>query len=308
MNIKEFRINEHLTLRLEGEQTNIYVDDYYFQGCKYLLLDIGIENASKYDSIESIDEAMEIYSKEHEHNRTILDPETEFWGHCSNIQVWAENNYDTRLLDSRLAFPLLKRLAEAGDPLAMAMFKEEVIKRLESGYHSVVLYLLKRNFLEYFTLEEIEAIEITPREKTLKRMTDYGDVWYELGYEYHRHSEYDKARKCFERAHKYLSEAIETSPHVAYVWNRFGNVYYFLGDHEKEDQCYDQAIALNPHYFDPWYNKACIQSIRNNTEKTLEYLEKAITLNPNVKERAKNDPDLIKMQSLEEFKTLLEYK
>ena len=39
-----------------------------------------------------------------------INSEMEFWAHCSNIQAWAENNYDTQMLHSNLSFPLLKKL------------------------------------------------------------------------------------------------------------------------------------------------------------------------------------------------------
>jgi hypothetical protein len=46
---------------------------------------------------------------------TNIPPEIRFWAHCSNLETWGENNYDTRLIHSNLAFPLLKKLTEAGD-------------------------------------------------------------------------------------------------------------------------------------------------------------------------------------------------
>ena len=79
--------------------------------------------------IESIDEAVEKLDRSLEgaSENLKVPPETEFWGHCSNMQVWAEYNYDTRLLHSNLAFPLLKRLYEAGDTIAQRVFQEEIV-------------------------------------------------------------------------------------------------------------------------------------------------------------------------------------
>ncbi|MFX0012812.1 MAG: hypothetical protein ACFE9R_21045 [Candidatus Hermodarchaeota archaeon] len=109
----EFKINQYLTLKLEGNRTNIYVNEELFQQCKFLLLEIPIEKISSFDEIESIDEASEKLDRSLEQPREgspRIPPETEFWGHCSNMQVWAENDYDTRLLHSNLAFPLLEKL------------------------------------------------------------------------------------------------------------------------------------------------------------------------------------------------------
>ncbi len=154
----EFKVNNYITLRLEENRTIIYVDDKPFMQCKSLLLNIPIEEMSSFDEIESIDEAAEKLDRSFERNRVDIPPEVEFWGHCSNIQVWYEYNYDTRLLHSNLAFPLLERLTEAGDSLAKKVFKEEVLKRLEKGGDTVILFLLEKSYLVYFTKEELTSI------------------------------------------------------------------------------------------------------------------------------------------------------
>lgn len=139
---KEFKVNEYITLKLERGKTNIYVKDQLFNQCKFLMLNIPVSKISSFDEIESIDEAAEKLDASLEATSQNIDPETEFWGHCSNLQAWEENNYNTRLLHRNLAFPLLKRLFEVGDPNAIRVFKEEICKRLESGNPVVLQYLL----------------------------------------------------------------------------------------------------------------------------------------------------------------------
>ena len=144
--MSEFRINEHLSLKLEEGKTIIYVDNERFSQCKYLLLNIHIDKISKFDEIQSIDEASVNFNKfldssqDGSINPVEIPPEVEFWGHCSNLQVWAENRYDTRLLHRNLAFPLLNKLAEVGDSLAKVVFKEEIIKRFSSGERTVMQF------------------------------------------------------------------------------------------------------------------------------------------------------------------------
>lgn len=121
-----------------------------------------MDEISSFDEIESIDEdeANLDHSQEPFGNRIrAIPPEIEFWGHCSNMQVWSENDYDTRLIHRNLDFPLLKRLTELGDPIAKKVFKEEVAKRWVSGHPSVVEYLKREGYLGYLTQEELEAIE-----------------------------------------------------------------------------------------------------------------------------------------------------
>ena len=126
--MNEFKINKFLKLRLENGKTVIFVDDKEVIQCKYLLLNLTPKDFEKFDEIESIDEAFEIYNnqedRQNEHLKTILSPEEEFVGHCSNLQTWVENRYDPNLLHSNLSFPLLKKLTSKGDNLAKIRLKE----------------------------------------------------------------------------------------------------------------------------------------------------------------------------------------
>ena len=161
--MSEFRINEHLSVKLEKSKTIIYVEGERFSQCKYLLLNIHIDKISTFDEIQSIDEASENFNKFSDANQNSsfnpleIPPEVEFWGHCSNLQVWAENRYDTRLLHRNLAFPLLNKLAEVGDLLAKVVFKEEIIKRFSSGERTVMQFLMSKRYFEMLDEEELET-------------------------------------------------------------------------------------------------------------------------------------------------------
>lgn len=155
--MREFKVNEYITLKLESGKTNIYIKGELFRQCKYLLLEIPINEVTSFDEIESIDEASERlgHSLENEFSQSeIMPPEVEFWGHCSNLQVWSENQYNSSLIHSNLAFPLLKKLVEIGDPLAIKIFKEEIARRLKSGSNSVISFLNEEGYIDCLTREE----------------------------------------------------------------------------------------------------------------------------------------------------------
>jgi GTPase SAR1 family protein len=177
----EFKVNEFLTLKLQNNRINIYVKDKLFDQCKYLLLNIPSGNIEDYDEIESIDEAAEKLDKSMEGFNRIncyIPIEAEFWGHCSNMQAWYENDYDTRLMHRNLAFPLLKALVDAGDPLAKKVFKEEIALRLESGYPSVVRYLINQGYLSYLSKDELEIIIENP--KFFENLSHYSNNYRDL--------------------------------------------------------------------------------------------------------------------------------
>ncbi|MBD3195903.1 MAG: hypothetical protein GF317_12650, partial [Candidatus Lokiarchaeota archaeon] len=159
--LNSFRVNDFITLKMVGNRTNIYVKGQLFNQCKYLLLNISRSNLPQLHDIESIDDAAERLDRSmegHEGGFSTIPPETEFWGHCSNMQAWVENNYDTRILHRNLAFPLLRRLTEVGDPRAKEVFRKEILKRVESGYPTVVQYLLNQGYLRFLKSRDIDGI------------------------------------------------------------------------------------------------------------------------------------------------------
>lgn len=169
--MSDFKVNDFLTLKFRFPSTEIYVAGKYFMQCKRLILNIPKSDFKQFNGIDSIDEAAEVYEhniREHEifkgdgipevendENFSLIRPEEEFWGHCSNLQVWSEHDYDTRLLKANLAFPLLEKLAKAGDKLAQIKFKEEILKRLLSGSESVIEYLFVESYQDCLSNEEL---------------------------------------------------------------------------------------------------------------------------------------------------------
>ena len=167
--MEEFKINEYIMLKLENGKSNIYIKGELFNHCKSLLLSIPRENLEVLEEIKSIDEiserigfsldiSLERYMEEKQRDLVNkITPETEFLVHCSNLQVWAEHEYDTRLIHSNLAFPLLKKLTDVGDPIAQKKFKEEISVRYFSGIESVRGFLEEEGYLEYLSKEEIRS-------------------------------------------------------------------------------------------------------------------------------------------------------
>jgi len=156
--MREFKVNEYITLKFENRKTNIYVAAKLFRQCKYLLIEIPINEMTSLDEIESIDDAAKRlgHSLENEINPELsIPPEVEFWGHCSNLQAWYENKYNPRLLHSNLAFPLLQKLNDVGDLLARQVLKEELARRLIAGAYSVMDLLINKFYIDFFNRDEL---------------------------------------------------------------------------------------------------------------------------------------------------------
>lgn len=180
----EFKINKFLTMKLEEGKTLIYLAGKRFRQCKSLILNIPLEEVNSLNELKSIDEAAEMLNpslkhppesekiRKHEIPTYKILPEEEFWGLCSNLQVWNEYGYNTKLLHANLAFPLLKKLADVGDPQAKRVFKEELIERYNSGVESVREYLRRTYYISYLSLEEfLSMIEDQNEHDAVKQLT-----------------------------------------------------------------------------------------------------------------------------------------
>ncbi len=161
------RINQYITIHHDTrykEEKNfvVAIDGEPVLNCTYLLINITAEHLTTTSEIESIDQAAEFL------DHILEDPlahieiteEEEFWAHCSNLQAWVEHNYDTRIIHRTVAFPLLKKLTDAGDLLARKVFKEEIASRYESGHPSVVEFLKQEGYLNYLSKEELNSIKV----------------------------------------------------------------------------------------------------------------------------------------------------
>lgn len=146
------KVNNFIEIRYNiNQEIEIYINKRLFTQCKSLVIQ-GSADELLHDELDSIDEYKDFESK------ILIPADIEFWGHCSNLQAWAENDYDTRILTAELAFPMLKRLTEIGDPIARRVFKEEIGKRYSSGYENVRTFLEQEGYLNFLDNDELSAL------------------------------------------------------------------------------------------------------------------------------------------------------
>jgi hypothetical protein len=159
-------LNEYLKIKYENGQTNIYIKDGYFRQCTYLLINIAKDEVEDFDEIVSIDDVENKLSHELHGVSNIkrkeknygIDPKQEFIAHCSNMQAWVENDYNTQILHRTIAFPLLKKLVQVGDPKAKKAYKEELAYRLEANELNVVIFFIENGYLKDLDRDELEII------------------------------------------------------------------------------------------------------------------------------------------------------
>lgn len=185
---KKFKVNELITVKLydgeyDGEEMDIHqividVAGENFEYCGALLLNnsvIALENSIESDTIDELAEKLGWSGQTQKNVEYKISLQTEFFGLCSNLQVWSEHNYNVTLLHTNLAFPLLKRLADVGDSLAKRVFRDEIINRFKSWYPPVVKFLLNENYLEYLDKEEIVPL-IIPIFQDDEKFLEYHEI------------------------------------------------------------------------------------------------------------------------------------
>ena len=111
----------------------------------------------------SIDEIIYNYFEYRTRNDDIyfhlkIPPDDEFWGFCSCLQVWDENNYATHLLPNEFAFSLLEKLRREGDPRARKVIKEEIVTRIKKGELRFIYFLIERSYLKNLDKNEIKLL------------------------------------------------------------------------------------------------------------------------------------------------------
>ena len=80
---KEFKINDYITLKLENNETNVYVLNKRFLQCINLVWNISISDVESYNDIESVDDIAERVGGQEGEMNAYISSEAEFWGHCS---------------------------------------------------------------------------------------------------------------------------------------------------------------------------------------------------------------------------------
>lgn len=167
---KIFRINDLVDLRLINSKTYIYINDKRFFQCFNLLFNVEGDKDRRYDNIQTMDEASQILGGRYSSWFISISPEEAFMAHCSNIQAFFENELNTDILHSDIAFPLLKKLVQIGYKPAESVFTAEIIKRYNEGTWKSRMFLKSEGYLKYLNKEEKRALT---KDKNFEAFTDY---------------------------------------------------------------------------------------------------------------------------------------
>ncbi len=164
MQSQEHIINQYLTVKQSKTGYDVYVGGEKVPSCACNLLDIDTEIALLFEGGAD------------EYRSEVGEEPAAFEEACFILDQWSSLNYNTRAMTKEASFPLLKRLYDAGDPLARRVFAKEIEKRLLGGNQSVVTYLFEENFYKYLGEENLLEIK---KENEFARKARLAKTFYE---------------------------------------------------------------------------------------------------------------------------------
>jgi len=242
----EFRINQFITLSLMDAGNNftytvVSVNERKFNLYKFSFKEI-FEILNGKNDYSCMDEACIDLIGTYDWKKFMGAPETMFLIYCEYIKAWINHNYDARLLRKDDAFPILKALYEAGDTKATEVFKLEITKRFLSGYFPVITYLISEGYLKYFEFEEIiwlfeQCIKIVGSHNYSALKTQIFWFLRDTGINYFYNEN-------FEKAIKYLNDALKFCPFDIEILNKLGIAYLRRSEYELARALFEKAIKL----------------------------------------------------------------
>ena len=108
----------------------------------------------------------------------------------------------------------------------------------------------------------------------------------------------------FETALMKFNEVLEINLDNQEAWAQKGYCLHKLKRYHEAEESNDKALKIDVKYSIAWYNKACIESIKNNKEKSIDFLKISIDLDKKFIDMAKADQDFDNIRSSKEFKEL----
>jgi tetratricopeptide (TPR) repeat protein len=89
---------------------------------------------------------------------------------------------------------------------------------------------------------------------------------------------------CQEKSIEYYQKYLELDPFAEHVWNNLGLIFTSVENSEKATEAFNFAIAINPHYFSAYYNKAELCIFNNDLTEAIDvYNELLLQDNSNTK-------------------------
>jgi tetratricopeptide (TPR) repeat protein len=169
--------------------------------------------------------------------------------------------------------------------------------QLEPGTYSVAVFFPDRG-------EARRTLEVGPSTADSRhRVTvtlEFQDADFSLADALHRHTvttrqlavpekamrDYEDARQALARrdvesAVRSLEQAVEIAPQFADAWNELGTIAYQTQKFDRAEQCFREALQLDPRAYEPLVNLGGVLVTLNRPDEALSYNIYAVLIRPN---------------------------
>jgi Flp pilus assembly protein TadD len=114
-----------------------------------------------------------------------------------------------------------------------------------------------------------------------------------------------RAQGYFEEARVEAELALKYMPNELSPLNNYANLLVDLERFEEAETYFARAIESNPEHPKPYYNLACLHSLRGHTEEALVNLKEAFERSDLLRREAIDDADLAPLRNNAEFQALV---
>ncbi len=136
------------------------------------------------------------------------------------------------------------------------------------------LYLTKACILAEEGIQNGIKGKIIEARNIFKQFIDSGQS--QAGYHYNYANTLSKLGQ-YEEAINHYQKCLKTDPNFATAWKNLGQVYWDIQEHEKELECYNRALAINPKLPQALFSKGVTLSrIYNQHEEALTLMLEAL--------------------------------
>jgi len=155
--IKLNEINDYISIKMIHSPLDHKSKEYESYGCpeKGTKVVICIRNeplvtipSASFPSLEAIIQEIKDPTDRYEYNQKNNLTETIFRRLLSNLIIWSENDYNTQIIDHKIAFPLLKKLREIGETKFQIILQQEILKAYATSTFQVKEFLKREGYLK----------------------------------------------------------------------------------------------------------------------------------------------------------------
>jgi len=155
--LKSNEINDYISIKIIHSPFDHKNEDYESYGCfeRGTKVVIFVKNeplvtipSILFPSLKAITQEIKDPIDRYENIEKNHLTETIFRRLLSNLIIWSENDYNTQIIDHKIAFPLLKELREVGETKFQIILQQEILKAYTTSTFQGKEFLKREGYLK----------------------------------------------------------------------------------------------------------------------------------------------------------------